>query len=291
MQVLLFGHRGFLGTFLRPLLGPHVTCSNVRLEDTAALERELDTVKPSHVLSCTGRTHGPGIPTVDYLEGGRDKLILNVRDNLHGPLALALACAARGIHCTLITTGCVYHSEYDEAGQALDSFKEGDKPNFFKSSYSIMKGALDQLLSTPYIAQHVLSLRIRLPIFAHRDPRNTLTKLLSYPRLCSLQNSVTCGNLFERCLASLMERKITGPLNFTNPGVVDHRYIIDRYRQYHDQHHVATFITAAELTAALPAGRSNNKLDTTRLESLFPEGLPTAEEAVEAAIRDYHGKK
>ena len=290
MRILLFGARGFLGGFLSPILEQDgkntVMCSHVRLEDGLELERELDAFHPTHVVSCTGRTHGPGHNTIDYLEGGRDKLAVNLRDNLQGPIQLALACAMRNIHCTLISTGCIYLSRYDAEGHALDSFKEYDKPNFFGSAYSVVKGFTDQIMSTPLLAKHVLSLRIRLPIMSFKNPRNTLTKILSYKKICSLDNSVTDSSLFQLYLLPLMKQRIVGPLNFCNPGTVSHRFIVETYLKLQDADHECTFITPEELGKMLPAERSQNMLDTSRLETLFPDVL-TAEEAVEQAIRVY----
>lgn len=285
-RVLLFGGHGFLGQYLKGVLearGLTVIVSHVRLEDQKALEGELDAVRPDRVLSATGRTHGPGSNTIDYLEGGRDKLTINLRDNLLGPVNLALACSQRGIHCAIISTGCIFHSEYDESETALNTFTEDDDPNFFGSSYSVVKGVTDQLLRQ---VPNVLSLRIRLPIFGRPHARNTLTKIFSYPRLCSLENSVTSLRLFDQCLVDLMRNRVAGALNFTNPGTVSHRFIIEQYRKFVNPAHVCEFVPREQLQ--LRAERSNNALDTSRLEALFPGvAIPSAQEAVCAAIREY----
>jgi hypothetical protein len=55
---------------------------------------------PSHVISFIGRTHGPGSNTIEYCEGGPDKLKENAQDNLYAPWYLAELCHTLGIHMT-----------------------------------------------------------------------------------------------------------------------------------------------------------------------------------------------
>ena len=47
------------------------------------VEKELVNLNVSHVVCVTGRTHGPGCPTIEYLEGGPDRVYQNVRDNMY----------------------------------------------------------------------------------------------------------------------------------------------------------------------------------------------------------------
>jgi len=49
-------------------------------------------LRGTHVLCCTGRTHGGNYKTIEYLEGGPEKDFENIRDNLYCPLALAIIC-------------------------------------------------------------------------------------------------------------------------------------------------------------------------------------------------------
>ena len=93
-------------------------------------------MSPTHVASFIDRTHGPGM---DNLEGGPEKVVINVRDNLYGPLLLAELCRNFDIHFTYIGSGCLF--KYDEE-HPIDGkpFTEEDRPNFFGSSYSVVKG-------------------------------------------------------------------------------------------------------------------------------------------------------
>jgi 3,5-epimerase/4-reductase len=99
-------------------------------------------------VSFIGRTHGiidgKVYPTIDYLENP-GKLIENVRDNLFSPLSLGMECKERSIHYTYLGTGCIFnYANVEEAvetgGRNEYKFNENDVPNFFGSSYSIVKG-------------------------------------------------------------------------------------------------------------------------------------------------------
>jgi hypothetical protein len=61
------------------------------------VEAELNRLRGTHVLSCTGRTHGGGIQTIEYLEGGPERTFENLRDNLYCPLRLAQICRRLGM--------------------------------------------------------------------------------------------------------------------------------------------------------------------------------------------------
>ena len=80
--------------------------------------KELDTIKPTHVISFIGRTHGTigdkEYTTIDYLEQP-GKLVENIRDNLFSPISLALACKEQNIHYTYLGTGCIFsYKEIEE---------------------------------------------------------------------------------------------------------------------------------------------------------------------------------
>ena len=69
------------------------------------------------------------------------------------------------------------------------SFKEEDIPNFFGSSYSIIKGFTDRLMHQ--LDNYVLNLRIRMPISSENAPRNFITKITKYEKICNIPNSMT----------------------------------------------------------------------------------------------------
>lgn len=285
MRVLVFGAKGLIGSELCDLMRKAALTvfeSNARVEDEDAVRSDLRFFAPDRVVSCTGRTSGGQYKTIDYLEQ-KGKLVENVRDNLFGPVQLAMICKDRDIHCTIIGTGCIFNSEYDEMGQAETMFQEDDKPNFFGSAYSTVKGFTDQLLQSQALHHKVLNVRIRMPYSDKLNERNTLTKLISYPQICSLENSITTFSLFPYLVKMVIAAQ-TGTINLCNPGPVDHETVLQLYKQHVDPTHTFELVSREQLFRKLPAERSNTVLDTSRLEALFPD-VPCSQDALEDIMK------
>lgn len=288
-RALLWGAKGWIGGLFTKILvrrGWTVLHAKSRADNNDAVLAEIDDLNPTHIVSLIGRTHGPGFTTIDYLEQV-GKLRENIADNMYGPLILADAAKARNIHMLYMGTGCIF--EYDDVhalseGEDGVGFTEQDKPNFFGSSYSTVKGFTDQ-----YISQNpnVLNVRIRMPISSEDGPRNFITKIIQYPRICSIPNSMTVLDDILPLLADAMERNITGTLNAVNPGLIDHTTILGWYKELHNPAHTWEEITNQTLTSACVKGaRSNNYLDTTRIESLFPGRVPHIKESVRLILKE-----
>jgi 3,5-epimerase/4-reductase len=283
---LVFGGAGWIGGQIVEELrkGGYAvsTVQHPRADDTAAVSRLLDEAKPDRVVCLVGRTHGPGFPTIDYLEQP-GKLVENVKDNLYAPVSLALLCKERGIHMTYMGTGCIF--EYDAAEHREESggvgFKEADLPNFFGSSYSVVKGFTDRLMHL--LEGSVLNVRIRMPIVAAHHPRNFITKITSYAKVCSIPNSMTVLPTLLPRLVDLIGRGDTGTINLTNPGVISHNEILEMYREIVDPAFTWTNFSVEEQNTILASRRSNNLLDTGRLESLCPD-VPNIRDAVRACL-------
>lgn len=266
MKVLVFGANGWIASYMIPLLedaGHQVAPASCRADDESGVRRELETVQPTHVLSLIGRTHGEGYSTIDYLEQP-GKLVENVRDNLFSPLLLAHECTTRGIHFSYMGTGCIFSSK-----DAEKMYGENDLPDFFGSSYSTVKGFTDRLMHLH--KDNVLNVRIRMPITADSSPRNFITKIVTYEKVCSIANSMSVLPVLLPYLIKLMESKHTGTINFTNPGVISHNEILELYRTIVDPSFTWVNFTEEDQNQILLSKRSNNHLDTTALESLFPD--------------------
>jgi UDP-glucose 4,6-dehydratase len=290
---LVWGHRGWIGGLFRRVLeqkGWTVIGAESRADSREAVREEMLRIRPTHVVSLIGRTHGPGFGTIDYLEQS-GKLVENVKDNLYAPLTLASVAAELGLHMLYMGTGCIF--EYDAAHPLptfeadgttpvrshVAAFSESALPNFFGSSYSTVKGFTDRLMEELY-GDTCLNVRIRMPISSEDNPRNFISKIIAYPKICSIPNSMTVLDDILPCLVDCMDKKVVGTLNATNPGVIDHHTILTWYKELQNPAHTWTEVTGEELVATLVKGaRSNNYLDTTRIESLCP-GLPTIHDSV-----------
>lgn len=184
---LIYGGSGWIGSqFCKYLQNVNQSFykSNLRVDDIPNVQKELSTIAPSRVICMVGRTNGiyEGTPitTIDYLEKP-GKLTENIRDNLFSPISLAILCNQKGIHFTYLGTGCIFDGEDH-------TFLEDDLPNYFGSSYSIVKGFTDRLM---HLFPDTLNLRIRMPISADNHPRNFITKITGYKKICSIPNSMT----------------------------------------------------------------------------------------------------
>jgi 3,5-epimerase/4-reductase len=122
---------------------------------------------------------------------------------------------------------------------------------------------------------NVLNVRIRMPISSIDGPRNFITKIIQYQRICSIPNSMTVMDDILPLLVECMERGICGTLNATNPGLIDHATILNEYKRIQNPEHTWEEITNEELVGKCVKGaRSNNFLDTARIEGLFPGRIP-----------------
>lgn len=296
MNLLVYGHKGWIGTQFIELLKKNnekYTLGQARVDDTPELIKELDKVIPTHVISFIGRTHGTigekEYTTIDYLEQP-GKLVENIKDNLFSPISLAIACQERKIHYTYLGTGCIFtykdmqHMDMQHMDNDNKGFTEEDSPNFFGSGYSIVKGFTDRLMHQ--LASNVLNLRIRMPIVAEDCPRNFITKITNYKKICSVPNSMSVlPELLPIALKMLKSGKV-GTVNLTNPGVISHNEILEMYKEYVEPTFEWENFTVEEQRKILACDRSNNLLDTTILQSFAPEIRPI-KEAVRELFQNY----
>jgi dTDP-4-dehydrorhamnose reductase len=282
-RLLIFGSKGWIGKQVLDIAHARkdIDCiieTDVRADDMDAVKRQLDTWLPTHVISTIGRTHGnidgKQIPTIDYLEYP-GKLTENIRDNLFSPIILAKLCCERNIHFTYLGTGCIF--EY-EKGQ---TFTEDSKPNFFGSEYSIVKGFTDQLMSL--YESTTLNVRIRMPITATPNPRDFITKILGYEKICSVYNSMSVLDDLLPLMVDMAITKKTGTINLTNPGTISHAEILEMYKEIVDPTITWNFMSYEEQSALLKSKRSNNELDTSKLLSWYPN-VPHIRSAVRKVL-------
>jgi dTDP-4-dehydrorhamnose reductase len=282
MKWLIYGSKGWIGGMVKEYIFSQfkddiVVDGESRVDDEKSVENELLTVKPDRVLSFIGRTHGPGYSTIDYLEQ-KGKLVENIKDNLFGPIVLAILCKKYEIHFTYMGTGCIF--TYDDEKSI---FKEEDMPNFFGSGYSTVKGFTDRLMNF----FNVLNLRIRMPIIGKHHPRNFITKITTYEKICSINNSMTVLDELIPIMVDMSIKKITGTINMTNPGVISHNEILDMYKNYVDPSKIWTNFTQEEQSKILLSGRSNNELDSTKLKNMYPNIL-SIKESIEKLLKNWN---
>jgi len=276
MKVLIYGSTGWIGNIFKDIMiknNIHFYCGKSRVDCKSKLIEEIDTINPTHVISFIGRTHGTignkKINTIDYLEEP-GKLVDNIRDNLYSPLLLSEICKNKKIHYTYLGTGCIF--KFDENHpfeQEENGFTEDSLPNFFGSSYSIVKGYTDQIMDL--YSGSTLNLRIRMPITGEKNERNFITKIVNYEKICSISNSMSVLPELLPFVLKMMEQNITGTVNLTNPGLISHNEMLEMYKEIVDPLFTWKNFSQDEQRKILASDRSNNFLDTTKLETLFPE--------------------
>ena len=290
MKLLVYGSNGWIGSqFIEIALkaGHTVVCGGSRLNNIEDVRKEVKEIKPTHVFCFIGRTHGSidgkVYTTIDYLEQ-EGKLVDNIRDNLFSPVTLAKICEEEMVHLTYLGTGCIF--KFDEEHpyeQEVNGFTEESKPNFFGSGYSVVKGFTDQMMT---LFKNVLNLRIRMPITGEPNGRNFITKITNYEKICSIKNSMTVLPELLPMAMKLAEQNETGTLNLTNPGLISHNEILEMYKEIVDPTFKWKNFSVEEQAKILAADRSNNYLNTEKLEGLYP-GVKNIKDSVRDMLELY----
>lgn len=291
MRWLVYGGRGWIGSIVCEILSTveeEYTCAVARADDVPAVAAEMDAYKPDRVICLVGRTANPRPSadvsdtvnnTIDYLEQP-GKLVENLRDNLFAPMVLARLCEERGVHMTYMGTGCIF--EGDESSE----YGEEDLPNFFGSSYSVVKGYTDRLMHL--FPENVLNVRIRMPITADNNRKNLLVKLMGYKRICSIPNSMSVLPNLLPIMLDMAYSGETGTVNLVNPGAITHNEILEMLREKYRPDLQWTNFTEQEQAAVLVARRSNNVLNTSKLESMYEGYVKDIHTAVRDIIDEMH---
>lgn len=277
MKVLIYGSKAWIGGKVLKHFqneGIEIIEGTSRVDNVKSLEEEIITIQPTHIISTIGRTHGiyngKNYGTIDYLEQP-GMLKDNIRDNLFAPMVLAILSKKHNFHFTYLSTGCIYtYDENHPYEEEVHGFKEYETPNFFGSGYSTVKGFTDQLMNM--FDDSVLSCRIRMPITSEKDnARNFIYKITHYEKICSIKNSMSVLDELIPIMCDAIKNNVVGPINFTNPGLISHNEILEMYKEIIDPDFTWKNFSIEEQNAILDSGRSNNYLDTTRLEAFYPD--------------------
>lgn len=288
MKILVFGAKGWIGKqFLNNTSHETVSATNTRPENFKECYEEIKSVRPDCVISFLGRTYGTGsdgklISSIDYLELP-GKLYENMRDNFYAPFNLAKICEELNIHFTYLGTGCIYTYTPEK-----HIFTEEDVPNFFGSQYSIVKGYTDQILRQ---FKNTLQLRIRMPLSKIASHRSFIDKIVSYPNICSMLNSMTMLDDMWKIIDKMIEVRECGVYNLTNPGAVDHNWILQQYKTLINPAHTWKLVSYEEQMKIIKSERSNNEMSTSKLEEFCKkytlELLPIRESIIQCLERRY----
>jgi 3,5-epimerase/4-reductase len=281
MKLLIFGSKGWIGRQFCEYLDENNILyieSDSRADNEKDVEKEILEHLPSNIISLIGRTYGENFNTIDYLEQP-GKLVENIRDNLYAPIILSILCERYNIHYTYMGTGCIF--EYNDEGKKNN---EEDLPNFFGSSYSIVKGYTDRLQHM--YSKNTLNLRIRMPIINYDHDRNFITKITNYEYVCSVPNSMTVLHDMYPIMLDMIKKNITGTFNMCNKGAITHNEILELYKTHVDNDFTWKNFTIDEQNKILLSKRSNIELSTEKLYELYPN-IPDIKTSIERCMISY----
>ena len=126
-----------------------------------------------------------------------------------------------------------------------------------------------------------------MSIVNYDNPRNFITKITKYDKICSIQNSMSYLPDLLPISLDMSMNKTTGTINLTNPGTISHNEILDLYKQYVEPNFTWNNFSIEEQNQILLSKRSNNKLNTTKLESMYPN-VSNIQNALDKCLKNYN---
>ena len=279
MKILFFGGKGWIGSqfleYMKKQVNIDIIETDVRADNENLIKDIILLHSPTHIISFIGRTHGDGINNTDYLEKD-GKLVENICDNLYAPYVLSILAEKNNIHFTYIGTGCIFNEENPETR----TYYETDRPNFFDSSYSIVKGFTDRLMR---FNKNTLNIRIRMVINSQNHHKNLIKKLINYEKICSYSNSMSVLPTLFPIIFDMMKKKTTGTINLVNPDYISHNEILEMYKEIVDEKFEWKNFTIEEQNNILNSKRCNVHLNTNKIKSLYPD-IPNIRDAVRECL-------
>jgi hypothetical protein len=110
-----------------------------------------------------------------------------------------------------------------------------------------------------------------MPITDEFNERNFITKITNYKKICSIPNSMSVLNELLPVMIDMALNKKRGTINLTNPGLISHNEILEMYKEIVDPTFSWENFEIDEQNKILLSKRSNNYLDTNKLEKNYPQ--------------------
>ena len=268
MKFLIYG-KGWISEHIQVILensGDAFFIGN-RVNNFKSTLREVERYSPDRIICCLGRTSGGKFTSIDYLQQ-EDKLDENLSCNLNAPMILAEISKQLNINMLYFGTGCIFNYDSKHTISNNIGYTENDFPNFTGSHYSTVKGYTDTLMRN---YPTVLNARIRMPISESHHKRDFITKILNYPKIVSIPNSMTVLSDIIPTLIGLLHDSVGGTINATNPNSISHDEILKMVEKVNRDRLNYTLIDLSEQDKMLLSKRSNNLLDTTKIVHLHSE--------------------
>ena len=286
-MILLLGGSGYVGqAYQRFLTQIGVSFRNlarkeVDYTDTHQLAHLLAESRAEFLINAAGYT---GKPNVDACESDKANCLFG---NAVLPGRLREACERTGTPWGHVSSGCIYTGTRPDGG----GFREDDEPNFsFRTNhcsfYSGTKALGEEVLVG---AENCYVWRLRIPFDRMNNPRNYLTKVMSYARLLEAVNSLSQLDEFVRATFECWQKRVPfGTYNVTSPGRVTTREVADLIHASGVSDKAFEFFRDEEefMQLAAKTPRSNCVLDTTKLQNTGI-GMTEVHMAIERALREW----
>jgi len=266
MKHIFITGKGQLGSFYKDYFeakGATVAAfgSELDVRDERTMRARVENFQPDLVIHTAAKTN------IDWCE--QHKLeAFNI--NTLGTDVIGKVCQEKGIYLVHISSGCVLESKSADDAQTEEVVPS---PLCF---YSWTKVWAEEMLSHR-ARRHglkVLLLRPRQLLSSKVDPRNALTKMLTYNKFIDTPNSCTVVEDLMRVTEELVHRSITGVYNVTNPGVTTPYEIAMALKEIVKPEMEFVKISKQELNKMTLAERVDAVLDTTKLNG---EGIELKE--------------
>ena len=271
--ILVFGN-GWIGNKFIERYPNESRLSTVFIENPQDLAKVLDSEEPDAVLNCAGVI---GSPNVDWCETHQ---LETAMANTWLPIMMANECAKRGIHFTHLSSGCQFYGESPDPKGWLET----DFPNP-AAYYSKTKAATDFILGD---LKDVAIVRLRIPVDPIPGPKNSITKLASFPKVIDVANSITVIEDLLDVMHQVIKKRGQGIFHAVNPEPLVYRDLMKWYEEIVDPNHTNEWISEEELVSGglTAKKRSTNILQNTRLPEIGINMRPT-EEAIKDLLYKY----
>lgn len=276
MKILIIGAKGYVGRRCADAWGDEAITVESRVATKEDVLELIDLHEPDAVFNAAGVR---GKPNVDWCEDHQMETIVG---NTKLPIILAEACQERNVYLLHIGSGCIF---YGDSPHEDKKWREYDMGNPIDVTYSRTKWAADLVLST---LPNTAIGRIRMPIDYLPSPNNMIDKLVSFPKVIDVENSVTIVDDMIDVFYQLMQKKAEGIFHVTNPGMLKHKEIVALYEKYVDPNHTNEWISNDDLVkqGLAKKGRSNNFLASERLKEFGIE-MREVHEAMDDVMQKY----
>lgn len=258
-RILITG-AGQLGTFYKDYFenqGVTVAIfgSELDVRNEQAVREKIEIVNPDLVINTAAKTN------IDWCEQNKTEAF---EINTMGADVVGRVCQEKNIYLLHISSGCVLESK--NAADAQTEFVVPSPLCF----YSWTKVWAEEMLvhRQKRHGLQVLLLRPRQLLSAKVDPRNALTKMLTYNKFIDTPNSCTVVEDLMQVTHDLISRDETGVYNVVNPGVTTPYEIALALKEIVKPEMEFVKISKEELNKMTLAERVDAVLDTTKLNNI-----------------------